>query len=109
MNRLQNYQLYIKSATNIKINLFQNSYYESIVKLNITAGLYKPSMLYLQHSLILSSIVGQPPIAGFQVHGKRMRRTASLYNKLNKAHIFPVLHKIIYEVMPILSDFKTPK
>jgi len=109
MNRLENYTLYTKSIINTKINNYQSYSNNKIKSIILSAGLYKPNLLTIQHSLIFSSIIGKPPITNYQIHGKRMRRTVSLNISLNKHYIFPVLSKLVYEIIPILMDFKTPK
>ena len=108
VNRLENYKLYLHSALSIKINNY-GVVRNSVFSVEISAGLYKPSLLTLQHSLIFASLVGKPPITHYQTHGKRKKRTASLNASLEGRHVFPVLDKLIYEILPILSDFKTPK
>lgn len=109
MNRLENYTLYTKSITNTKINIYQISLNNKFKSIILSAGLYKPNLITMQHSLIFSSLTGKPPITNYQIHGKRMRRTVSLNVSLNKQYIFPVLSKLVYEIIPILLDFKTPK
>lgn len=109
MNRLKNYIWYTKSVLNIKINIYSYNNTNNIKSVIVSAGLYKPNLLTFQHNLLLATITGKPSIITHQIHGKRMRRTVSLNVNLNKNYIFPVLNKLIYEILPILMDFKTPK
>jgi hypothetical protein len=76
--------------------------------IRLVAGLYKPSSIRLEHGLILSAISGALPIARYQLHGKRQKRTVSLTNYLvNGSEIF--LDKLVHEVLPRVADFRTPK
>jgi ribosomal protein L5 len=49
------------------------------------------------------------PIAKPQLHGKRQKRTVSLNAPLRSKKIWPALDKIGNELLPRISDFKTPK
>jgi len=109
MNRLNLHTFYTKGVINLKTNIFSKNHTNGIKSLVVSAGLYKPSLLTIQHSLILASIVGKPPAMAHQIHGKRKRRTASLNVRLLKNDVFPALSKLTYEILPILSNFKTPK
>lgn len=109
MDRLENYKLYLQSILNIKINRYAGDYVGEMCSVTVTAGLYKPGSITFQHNLIFASVVGKPPLTSYQTHGKRLKRTVSLSAKLSQHHIFPVLSKLTYEILPILSDFKTPK
>jgi hypothetical protein len=108
VNRVENYKLYSQSALRVKINSY-GVVPSSVFSVKISAGLYKPSLLTLQHNLIFASLVGKPPMTRYQTHGKRKKRTVSLNANLIGRYVFPVLDKLVYEILPILSDFKTPK
>ena len=58
---------------------------------------------------MLSSLAAVLPIAGQQLHGKRQKRTVSLNTPLTNKKIWPALDKLANELLPRISDFKTPK
>jgi len=76
--------------------------------LKLVAGLYKPASVKLEHGLILSSLTGSLAIAKPQLHGKRQKRTVSL-NVVLKNNVWPALDKLVNELLPRISDFRTPK
>jgi hypothetical protein len=109
-NRIENYVLYTKGIINIKTTNYCLTAITGFTKINAQAGLYKPSELTLQHKLIFTAILGKPPTVVYQIHGKRRRRTVSFNTILNQSYnIYAFLGKLIYEIIPILSDFRTPK
>jgi len=63
----------------------------------------------LEHALILSSLAGMLAVSNMQLHGKRQKRTVSLSVKLAGANLWPALGKFIYELLPRVGDFRTPK
>jgi len=77
--------------------------------LKMVAGLYKPASVKLEHGLILSSLSGLLAIAKPQLHGKRQKRTVSLNTNLTKSRLWAPLSKLVHELLPKISDFRTPK
>ena len=108
MHRLDRYNSSILSAVTSKSFLFIKPSL-SLKSVHLIAGLYKPASISLEHGLILSSIAGLLPVARPQLHGKRQKRTVSLNAPLSGKHIWPVVDKISNEILPRVSDFKTPK
>ena len=82
---------------------------QKISAIYLVAGLYKPSFHLINHSLIVASLSGKPPVITYQVHGKRQRRTSAACVFLLGSYICPFLDKFVHEVLPIVTDFRSPK
>lgn len=108
MHRLERYNSPLLSAIASKSFLFVKAPL-TLKSVHLVAGLYKPASVNLEHGLILSSIVGLLPIAKPQLHGKRQKRTISLNARLSNKKIWPMLDKVSNELLPRISDFRTPK
>jgi hypothetical protein len=106
MHRLAKYQYIVKASVASKGAAFFVQ--EPKLSLKLVAGLYKPASIKLEHGLILASLSGTLPVANYQLHGKRQKRTVSLNNSLTGATL-AVLDKIIHELLPRVPDFATPK
>ena len=107
MQRLEKYNYIIQNAVSSKSFLF--SYKRASLNLKLVAGLYKPASIKLEHGLILSSLSGLLAIAKPQLHGKRKKRTVSLTTVLTNSNVWPALNKLVSELLPKISDFRTPK
>ena len=85
--------------------------YKNIVlnKIIINAGAYKPSALFLQHVLLLTTLTARPANLAYQLHGKRQKRTVSINTKLINRYIWSFLDKFIQQFIPAITDFKTIK
>ncbi len=88
---------------------FTYNNYNLLTKVILSAGLYKPNSFFTQHSLMLANLSSQPAEISYQSHGKRHRRTVSAHNQITNKMLLPIIDKIVHEVIPIASDFKTPK
>jgi len=75
----------------------------------MVAGLYKPQSINLEHGLVLSSIAGALAVARPQLHGKREKRTVSLTTVANQSTLWQPIDKLLNELLPRVSDFKTIK
>lgn len=106
MHRLIKYQYLIKASLVSKGSVFFAQ--EPRLRLKLVAGLYKPASIKLEHGLILASLSGNLPIASYQLHGKRQKRTVALSNTLSTTTL-QVLDKLIHELLPKVPDFSTPK
>ena len=107
MQRLAKYSHIIESTLSSKSPAFVFTALKLSMK--VVAGLYKPASVKLEHGLILSSLTGSLAIAKSQLHGKRQKRTISINADLRNSKVWPALDKIINELLPKISDFRTPK
>lgn len=107
MHRIGRYTYLINAAISSKQNTFYNAF--SDLRVNLVAGLYKPTSLKLEHGLILSSVAGQLPVFDKQSHGKRKKQTISLNSRHTQQSSTRSLDKIVHEVLPRIPDFLTPK
>lgn len=107
MQRLAKYNYIIQNVLASKSSLF--SYRRVRLNMKLVAGLYKPASIKLEHGLILSSLSGFLAIAKPQLHGKRKKRTVSLTAVLTNNNVWPALNKLVNELLPKISDFRTPK
>jgi hypothetical protein len=55
------------------------------------------------------ALTGKNASIMFQTHGKKEKRTAGIYSALNKKYSLYFLDKILHELVPLMSDLKTPK
>jgi len=108
-NRLYYYSLFIASARHAKFNSFSSKCITKLLRVDISAGLYKPNHVYLQHSLILTSIMGTPVSVYHQTHGKRRKRTVRLNAQVLQYQMWAVLDKLMQELFPVFMNYKTPK
>ena len=106
MHRLAKYEYLIKASVASKGAVFFVK--EARLSLKLVAGLYKPASVKLEHGLILASLSGKLPIAKYQLHGKRQKRTVSLNNTVGRS-VFHTIDKILHELLPRVPDFATPK
>jgi hypothetical protein len=110
MNRFELYNTQLQEYLGIKATSFQYKARVELSSFKIKAGLYKPSALFTQHSLILASITGLAPIIISQVHGKRKRRTNSLTVGLyGKQQIWPFHDKFLHELIPFMAELGVSK
>jgi len=87
---IQRYELFQELTfgfTSSKFTIFQYRTPIQLYSIIAVAGLYKPTIVQIQHSLILSALTGQPSITKYQLHGKRQKRTASINVFLKKKHV----------------------
>lgn len=107
MHRLLKHSYITNSTLASKSVLF--AYKTVKLDLKLVAGLYKPASIKLEHGLILSSLSAVLAVAKPQLHGKRQKRTVSLNTVLNSQGVWAPLDKIVHELLPKISDFRTPK
>lgn len=105
MLRLKKYDYVIKSSLASKAVVLSAPI--TCLRVKLVAGLYKPASIKLEHGLVLAALSNAMPVAGYQLHGKRRKRTVSLTNNFKFAG--QVLDKIIHELLPRVGDFRTPK
>lgn len=109
-NRFELYNVQLQEYLGVKSPAFQYKTGIEFSSFKIKAGLYKPSALFIQHSLVLASITGLAPIVNTQVHGKRKRRTNSLNVGLyGKQQIWPFYDKFLHELVPFMFELGTSK
>lgn len=108
MQRIARYNSCLLSNLASKSFLFLPSFIK-LRTLIMVAGLYRPQSINLEHGLILSSIAGALAIARPQLHGKRQKRTVSLTTVSNQSTLWQPIDKLLNEVLPRVSDFKTLK
>jgi hypothetical protein len=107
MQRLYKYNNLVQNIIASKSYLFMPK--ATDLKIKLVAGLYKPASVKLEHGLILSSLSGMLAVAKPQLHGKRQKKTVSLNVILNKNSAWAPLDKLVHELLPRISDFRTPK
>ena len=107
MHRLYKYNHIVQNTLASKSILFTSK--PTNLGLKLVAGLYKPASVKLEHGLLLSSLSGTLAVAKPQLHGKRQKRTVSLNAVLSKNNAWASLDKVVHELLPRISDFRTPK
>ena len=108
-NRLILHSTMSSGVLSIKNIHYSCSALHGFSSVSLTAGLYKPNLMYTKHSLIVSAISGKTACLSYQSHGKRQRRTSSTGVRLLGNTIWPFLNKFIHELLPIIRDLRTPK
>jgi hypothetical protein len=110
LNRFELYETQMQGYLAIKSLSFQHKPDVKLSTVKVKSGLYKPSALFTQHSLILTSITGIAPIVNSQVHGKRKRRTNSITSLLQgDSHVWPFHDKFLHELVPLMFEFSVAK
>jgi hypothetical protein len=111
LSRFELYNTQLLEYLSIKTLMFQSGGPRiDLSSFKVSAGLYKPAALFVQHTLILASIAGLAPITKSQVHGKRKRRTHSLTVDLyGKRLVWPFYDKFLHGLVPFMSEFSVLK
>lgn len=108
MHRLKRY----RSVTNTNLASKSFTFNPASARLKktvLTAGLYKPNSIRLEHGLMLNALAGALSLAKSQLHGKRQKRTHSMATAFPGDNALPAVDKITHELLPRISDFQSPK
>jgi hypothetical protein len=106
MTRYSKYNYIIKNYQISKFNNFDNKDVLTIDTIAVNAGHFKPSLVYIEHGLILSSISFSIPKASLYKHGKRQKNTIELYSDSSSNLKWSTLDNILNIFLPLIGDIK---